>query len=137
MGTDNKAEKRSSAIFLLKMKETHFLSQAAIDDIVHGYRDLLDHSLVRLKSHVRERLSQSETNGDNADFLNDIYADFKDPFDELETCYKQEKYFKEELGLVVSLCLFTLKCIHQCHYDSLSICLGAKTNILYSYFFRK
>ena len=38
LGTDAHHQKRSAALFIMKMKETHRLSQVAVDDVVEGSR---------------------------------------------------------------------------------------------------
>lgn len=59
LATDLKAQRRSSATFILKMKETHRLSQTAIDDIVEGYRGLFFLTIQRIKCGVKASLAEA------------------------------------------------------------------------------
>ena len=43
------------------------------------------------------------TAGIEIEGLNDIFEDLADPFDGLDTCYRQEEYFLDNLGLIVSV----------------------------------
>ena len=54
LGVDKGIQQRSSALFLLKLKEHRRISQAAIDDIVEDWDVLFSHSIQRLHATVRE-----------------------------------------------------------------------------------
>ena len=100
LGIDAKRQKHASALFIMKLKETRQLSQAAIDDIVEGSKAVFSHTVQRLHSGVRARLA---TFGVDETALDSLFFDMVDPFDGLETKHKQEKCFKEDFGLVVSI----------------------------------
>ena len=93
-------QRRSGALFILKMKEHRRTSQLAIDDIVEGCRGLFAQAVSRVHAGVRAKLA---TEGIEIEGLDDIFENLADPFDGLETCYKQEKYFLDNLGLIVSV----------------------------------
>ena len=93
-------QRRSGALFILKMKEHRRTSQLAIDDIVEGCRGLFAQAVSRVHAGVRAKLA---TAGIEIEGLNDIFEDLADPFDGLETCYRQEEYFLDNLGLIVSV----------------------------------
>ena len=102
MGTDVTALRRQSALFLLKMKEKRFLSQAALDDMVHETCAIFTQSFEIVKAGVREKLSEAGVDPSEMN-LDGVFSGLTDPFDGLRSKYFQEKYFLENLGLVVSL----------------------------------
>ena len=95
---DTHRQKQSSALFILKMKETHRLSQVAIGDIVEGSQDVFKHAVGRLHAGVRSKLAML---GIDETTVDDIFSSQNDPFKGLETQHLQEKCFKEDLDLVV------------------------------------
>jgi hypothetical protein len=101
LGSDAEEVQRSSALFILKLKEKFHVSQVAIDAVVEGSRMLFAQVLQRVKAGVRAKLAQvgldAETIG-----LEDVYKNIVDPFDGINTCHLQEKYFREKLDLIVS-----------------------------------
>ena len=94
---------RNSALFLIKLKEQRRVSQVTIDDIVSGLEGLLQQTVSRAKAGIRAKLSQQGVSPADLVGLDDVFDDIVRPFDGLETAFKQEKYFKECLGLVVSI----------------------------------
>ena len=101
-GADQEELRRSSALFLLKMKEQRKTSQVAIDDIVEGSRSLFCQTLTRLRAGVNAQLAEVGVDPDSVG-LEKIFKNIVDPFNGLETCYLQEKYFRESLYLIVSI----------------------------------
>jgi len=61
----------------------------------------LTHAVQRLHSAVQSKLSLLGV--DYAE-IDSVFQTLSDPFIGLETKYKQDKYFVEDLGLVVSTC---------------------------------
>ena len=57
----------------------------------------------RLHSGARAKLS---TLGIDEEALDDVFNHFPDPFNRLETRYLQEKFLKEEFGLVVCMYIY-------------------------------
>lgn len=102
LGTDKAAQQRSSALFLLKLKESRRLSQAAIDDIVHDWDGLFSHTVKRLQARVKAKLATAGIDVDGIEGLQEVFQDVPNPFDGLQTRHMQEKYYHESLGLVVS-----------------------------------
>ena len=82
----------------MKLKETRQLSQVALD-VVEGSRMIFSSTVQRLHSGVRAKLASL---GMDETKLDDLFSDVTDPFVDLQTRYKQEKFFKEQFGLVVS-----------------------------------
>ena len=50
-------QKRTSALYLMKMKEVHRLSQVAVDDIVEGSQSAFNHVLHRIRAKVHSKLA--------------------------------------------------------------------------------
>ena len=116
LGRDNAEQQQSSATFILKLTETRFLSQAAIDDIVQGWNGIFTHTVERLEAGVRAKLASAGVEIDSIEGLEGLFSDVPNPFDGLGTRYQQEKYFHDMLGLVVSL-YFDVLCsipMHTC-----------------------
>ena len=94
--------RRSSALFILKLKEQRRVSQVAVDDIVESCKSLFSQTIVRVQAGVRAKLAEAGIEPHAIDGLGGVFDDVTDPFQGLETCHLQEKYFRDELGLVVS-----------------------------------
>jgi len=56
-GHDRESIKRSSALLLLRLKEHHCLSQAAIDTTVEGFRGLFSTTFEHLQAALRCKLA--------------------------------------------------------------------------------
>ena len=75
----------------------------AIDDIVEGIEAVLEQSVIRAKACVRAKLATEGIDPDNITGLDEVFLDVTHPFSGLETGFKQEKYFKDVFGLLVSM----------------------------------
>lgn len=95
--------RQSSGLFLLKLKEQRRISQVAIDDIVDGCRSLFSQTVARVQAGVNAKLAEFGVDPDSVTGLDSAFKDVSNPFQGLETCYLQEKYFRDTLGLIVSL----------------------------------
>lgn len=98
MGTDVESQRRSSALFLLKLKEKRRLTQTAIDDVVEGARLLFSQTAQRIRAGINEELAKNAVEID----ISSIFTNLVDPFHGLETQFLQEKYFTERFGVIVS-----------------------------------
>ena len=74
--------------FLLKLKETHCLSQVAIDNVVEGSNTVFSHTVQRLHSGVHSKLASL---GIDETQIDSVFQDLSDPFFGLETKFKQDK----------------------------------------------
>ena len=101
LGTDAECIRRTSALFLLKMKEKHRLTQVAINSIVEESRGLFYQTMERVRAAIQAKRADKGIDENIIDF-DDIFESTVDPFRGLETCYLQEKYFNDQLGLAVS-----------------------------------
>ena len=87
----------------MKLKEERKLTQVAIDDVVEGIEAVLEQPVVRTKAGVRAKLATQGINPDTVTGLDEVFLDATHPFTGLEACFKQEKYFRDVLGLLVSM----------------------------------
>ena len=92
------------------MKEQRRVSQVAIDDIVENSKGLFAQTVDRVQAGVRARLAESGIDPHSVDGLEGVFCDVTDPFQGIETCHLQEKYFRETLGLTVCLFVNTVHC---------------------------
>ena len=95
-------QRRTSALFLLKLKEQRRITQIAID-IVTGVEHILQEAVVRAEAGVWAKLAENGIDESSVNGLDDVFAELKTPFDGLETKFKQEKYFKTSLNMLVSM----------------------------------
>ena len=86
---------RHVAMYLLKLKKVHHLSQVAIDCVVSGTKSLLDQHLVFVRREVEMQLQQVRLQGaeDICSGVSRIFQDICDPFAHLNSAYMQQKYF--------------------------------------------
>ena len=87
LGSDKVAQQRSSALFLLKLKEFRRLSQAAIDDIIQEWNGLFSHTLQRLHAEVWRTLAENGIDVSSIAGLPEIFQSAPSPFLGLETCH--------------------------------------------------
>ena len=109
IGVDEEKIQRSSALFLLKLKEHRRISQVGIDDIVQGATGLFYQVSDRLQAGIRAKLAEADIDFEAIHGLDDVFNDLPNPFCGIETSYLQENYYRQSLGLVVSMiCVFTV-----------------------------
>lgn len=101
LGTDKKTQQRTSALFILKMKETRRLSQVAIDDIIEGYRGVFDFAIQRMRCGVDASLADAGIDPTDVPRLESVFKNRANPFEGLETYDAQESYFRDKLDLLV------------------------------------
>ena len=94
--------RRSSALFLLKLKEQRRISQVAIDDIVDSCKGLFSQTIGQVQAGVRAKLADCGVDLESIQGLDTAFSSVTDPFDGIETHHLPEKYFRETLGLIIS-----------------------------------
>ena len=112
--TDGFEQRKKSSLYLLQIKEERMVSQAAVNDIVQGCQEVFQHTIGRIKAGVKRKLSSSGIDPTEISGLDELFTSVADPFDGLETCYRQEKFVSEELGCIVSIKV----CADISHYYS-------------------
>ena len=93
IGTDVEHIRRSSALFLLKLKEKRRITQVAIDDIVEGCQGLFSQTLDRVQASVKAKLAELGIDLSQMNGFDDAFQHVIDPFEGIETCHLQERYF--------------------------------------------
>ena len=88
-------------------------TQVAIGDINEGCKSLLSQTIDHAQAGVKAKIAESGVDPNDVLGLDTALEDVLNPFQGLETCHLQEKYFQEELGLIVSCGLFVLVLITQ------------------------
>ncbi len=96
IGKDVEQIRRTSALYLLKLKEQYRIPQVALDYIVEGTRSLLTEVIEHVQASVKSKLAEL---GIEPSELSGVFEDVIDPFDGIGTCFLQEKYY----GLYTSL----------------------------------
>ena len=76
--------------------------------IVEGCTSLFQHTVRRLRAGVTAKLADAGVDVSGVEGLDHLFDDVPQPFEELETRHKQEKYFRDKLGLVISVAFPTL-----------------------------
>lgn len=99
--------------YLLQIKETHNLSQKALDDIVQGTNTLVSAAVKSVCVNIANQLQNNaeEEDDEEDDGLQNITwqtlfeqnSEEASPFQDLETENRQRQAFKEMFGLVVSM----------------------------------
>ena len=100
---DSFEQRKKSSLFLLQLKEERVITQAAINDVVKGCKEVFTHTVNCIKAGVKHKLSISGIDPSDISGLDDLFSDVSDPFNGLETAYLQDKFVAQELGYVVSI----------------------------------
>lgn len=98
---DSSAAKRTAGLFLLTFKEKFKLSQKAINFAVGSINTIVDSVCDTVQQSV---VSDLREKGFCGDVMESFHHD--DPFALLQTEYRQQQFFREEFGLVVSVLPF-------------------------------
>lgn len=96
---------KQNALFLLKTKEIHQLTQKATDSVVSDATCIVKNAVEQLKLRVENCLDSAEIRFNDIPGLEDVFkADSPEcnPFNGLQTKTEQKRYFRENFGLVVS-----------------------------------
>ena len=75
------------------------------------YNCIVDEVVAHVKVGVFSKLAGAGINHEDINGLDDVFTRIKDPFLDIDTCYKQESYFKKTLGLIVSFFYFNFSYI--------------------------
>ena len=108
---DEHERKKKSCLFLMHLKEERMISQAAIQDVVSGCQDVLEHTVGHLKAAVSHKLSECGLDASYIDGVASVFQDGINPFAGVESQYLQEKFIAQELGCIVSFCRSNMICL--------------------------
>jgi hypothetical protein len=86
----------SAALFLAKMKASSSAVQSTVDHVVAGSTELFSNIISRLKFKTEQYLTSQNIDPDDPERENlmAIFDQCENPFENLETAYKQQKYFE-------------------------------------------
>ena len=84
------------------MKEKFGTSQKAIDNIITGCEGLLHHSAKRIEAGVNHHLSKNGVDIGSIPDVRNFFDNLRSPFTGLTSSYLQQKYYRENFGLIVS-----------------------------------
>ena len=113
-GSSSEALQKSSALFLLGLKEKHKLTQVAMQGVVEGVTSLMQGHLLALHSNVQKQLSLSGVSPVIGD-LDALFSEdgcFGRPFLGLETQHQQLSYYCNHFNLIVSLFVYKTHFLH-------------------------
>ena len=93
------------ALFLLKAKEVHKMSEQALSDVMAVFTVLIDGILDDEYEEIEKKLTATETSLNDIG-LRDVFNSkkFKDPFQGLNSDYLHSKYYIQHMSLVVCSC---------------------------------
>ena len=96
-------DKKQMALLLLKIKEVRKVSQSALDGIIEDISLILQQTIGRLKASVNSCLQSHGMSVSVFDGLSNVFNDpsILNPFDQLESKFLQEKFYREHLDLLV------------------------------------
>lgn len=77
------------------------MSQVAIDDIIEHSRAQFERTVSVVLAEIRSHLAEKGADPCQLD-LDSALSKLQHPFSNLDTKYKQDKYFRDKLGLIVS-----------------------------------
>jgi len=79
-GLDREAIKCSSALSILKLKEEHQCTQAAINTIVEGYRAMYANMVQHLQAALRSKLAELGYNPGDVGAIQEVFNEIEEPF---------------------------------------------------------
>ena len=101
--TMNDSLKRSTALFTLKAKEVHKVSQKALDGLMEDFTLLIREVTDSLETDVRQSIGNATGGDDISDVLDQCFKKYSNlnPFDGLNSKHLQDKYYCESLEMLV------------------------------------
>ena len=114
------SEKRSNAMNILKLREWYKLAQTTVDGILSDTEEIAGRIVSQLQQHVVTILNEAGVHPKEIPGLGFLEVfegpEILRPFNGLNTEYLQDKYFRKNMGLVLSVSLndiwSNLCCIH-------------------------
>ena len=124
--------KHVAALFLLKAKEGHKVSQSALDGLIGDISELLSATVSSVGNAVRECIKDSGIDSVTMTKIDSIFSNYQMPFEGLQSAYMQQKYYAEFFNLVVSCNInFEARSMYMCIITTIGTC-GKKTRSAYT-----
>ena len=98
LGISQEQQKKTAASFLLKLREVCRVSERSIGDIIDGTTHLFNQAFMVSRVEMSDMLS---CNGADPSSIKSVQL--SNPFADLETIYKQDKFFKDSFNYLVSV----------------------------------
>lgn len=95
---------KQNALFLVKMKEVHQLTEIATTTLLSDTTSLVQRSIERVEDKVKDCLKNAGIVFEDIPGMKDIFlpdSEITNPFTGLQTKTEQKQYFKDHFGLVV------------------------------------
>ena len=101
---DPEVLKRTAALFILKVAEKHKLPLSSMESLLFDVQHLIGSVVHQIAEKFTDALSDSNISAASFPGFSEVFQEetLLNPFKGLESTYLQTKYFKEELGLIVS-----------------------------------
>ena len=107
------AIKKSRALFILRTAEVRKLTLTAVNNTLSDIQHLVEDALTVAQSKIERVLESHGINASNIPGFHTSFTSDMCPFAGTETEYLEMKYFRETLGLIVSLCFKYYIYIHN------------------------
>ena len=100
--------KHAAALFLLKAKGGHRVSQRALDGLIGEFSELLSTTVTSVGNAVKECIGDSGVDSETMTKINELFSNrvYTMPFEGLQTAYLQQRYYAKFFNLVVSRSLW-------------------------------
>lgn len=101
--------KASMALFILKTADKHSIPLSTMEIIIADTSSLIANAVSKVEDELLK-------NGVDAQLANNICSQeaIKNPFSGLETVYLQTKYFRDKMGMIVSMLYACMaSCVHR------------------------
>ena len=93
---------RAAALFLLKAKEKHRISQLALDGLVGDFSEILDSAVKSFSLSTKECLQTANCSTEIISKVELVFNSYRNPFLDLQTAHLQQKYYTRYFNLIVS-----------------------------------
>jgi hypothetical protein len=103
-GMSMEALQRSSALFLMGLKETYKLTQTAVQGVIEGVTSLMQFHMSALHTHVNQQLTSSGVSPSVIGELSTLFSEdgsFGRPFHGLETQHQQLSFCRTHFNFIV------------------------------------
>jgi hypothetical protein len=101
--------RRTNALYLLKLKETNFLTQTSIDSVVQGTTAIVKRTVKALKKEVEKKLEEGGLELIQIEGLSNLFDEnhpLSNPLAHVETKHQQTVFQKTNFSLVVSAIIY-------------------------------